>query len=382
MSDLTPFEVGGEIKPYVASGIDVFTPDLADFDFVAYAKRQAALDNAFRGGREDVAQLIQQFHNSDPETGVMLNNLHNTQLVLPSKYLNAALTVLTHSTLLSDVVGANFRAAVATEVDLSGRDLTGSDFTDSVLPGSNLKGANLRGVSMVNAVLNGSDFTGADLLGTDLRGAYLIGAKGLTAEQLRRAQIRGARTLILPDQNSTLAQQLSGYFSEVVSEDDLRALLDATPLSIEQKPGTLQSNKVFRGLVVEGGVWDGVDFTGSTFVGASIGRVVARQVILRAAKLSGATFSGVRMSEADLVSAWAPGAIFEDVDLRNAQVTGANLSGAVFRNADLRGVTGLEARNSNLNGVVIDEGTRLPQGYGFDGWSIQASAKKQRELDA
>ncbi len=388
MSNVAPFEGSAAVEVISVNGLQtpsLFEPDLEGFDWVSYEDRQVQLDavrsnNGTYGSR--TGDLLRDFHENDDELGVKLANLDNREIggIIP-RGLNASFAILTLSNISTDMLDANFQKSVFTETDFGSKDFTGADFTDAVMVGAKFAGARLNGASFVNVVLNGADFTNAELRGVDFTGAYLQDVKGLTPEQVRTATLTGARMMLRPEGDATLDQLLSSRFGAIGSIDDIRKKLDAMPVSIDQVPGILQSNKLLRGVVVQGGMWNGVSLVGSDLTGATIDGLLANKSLLRGATMSGSRITNATLKEADMVGAWAPGVVMEGVALTDANLKGANLCGAIFRAVDLRGVTGLDPKGSNLNGIFIDDSSRLPQGYGFDGNSLQVTAKVQRELE-
>src|SRR5690606_7175019 len=108
-----------------------------------------------------------------------------------------------------------------------------------------------------------------------------------------------------------------------------------------------------------------VDFSDGFLIGANLENLAGNGIQLRNVAMSGAIIKEALMRDADLFGAWAPGLILEDADLRNARLHNANLVGAVLRNVDLRGVVGLDAKDTNVEGIVIED-CKLPQGYGYN----------------
>lgn len=386
MSDVAPFAEGHSAELAPADPLQtpgLFKPDLSDVDWVAYEIRQEVLDEqAGSTTGLETGKVLADLHQANPDLGVMVNNLdHRIIDGQVPRYLNASFSILALSSIQTDMVGLDLQKAVTTETDFGGRDFKGGDFTDAVMVRANLAGADLRGVSFVNVVMNGANLTGALLDGADFTGAYLQDVEGMSVEQLKHATLTGARMMLPPSDGSTLDQQLISRFGAITSVDDIRKQLSAMPVSIDQVPPKLNSNKIYRGLIVQGGVWKGKGFTGSDFTGATIDNLLADQTTFDGATLSGARISNSSFKEAYMFGAWAPGTIFEDVNLTGANLTGMNLCGAIFRAVDLRRAVGLDPRGSNLNGIHIDDSTRLPQGYGFDGRKLQATAKVLREIE-
>lgn len=94
---------------------------------------------------------------------------------------------------------------------------------------------------------------------------------------------------------------------------------------------------------------------------------------------SGARIKRSLLDEADLFGLWAPGSVWEDVSLKGANLTNANLVGSIFRRVDLRDVIGLDAKNTNIEGIVLDD-CMLPSGYNYDGFALKAAKNTQPEL--
>lgn len=361
----------------------IFTPPLAGFDFPAYEARQVRIDEVLRTRNpEALTELVTSFSNEDPEVGVKLNNLHNTILrgSLP-KNLVAPLSVMTKSIVDVDVEGVNFKGGVAPGATFS-KSLKGADLSDTILTEADFGGADLSGASLVNAVINRADFTNAKLFGANLTGAYLIGVTGLTPEQLKGINPTAARTIVgVGSEANTLERVLTSRFGDA---DDVKLLmqsLDPVPVAIDQTVPKLQSERLFRGLFGRNLNIGAVNFTGSNFTGADLEYLLGVQADFRGTTLGGVVIRNSILRESDFTGAWAPGIILEDVDLRGASLAKANLVGAILRAVDLRDVAGLEAEKTNLEGIVVEEGTQLPQGYGYNGIAIEASQKKTRELE-
>lgn len=390
MSDLTPFAEGRGLDSAntETSDLEVFKPVLDGFDWPAYEARQDRLDEVLgQSVAPAVGKLILELHETNPEVGVEVNNLHNTVIEgSPVNGLHAKLAVISASKVGIDLRRLDFNGGVGSEADFSGRDISGSDFVNTVMPGAKFIGTNLRGVDFTNSVLNGVDFTDAETDGVDLTGAYVINPIGLTEEQISKLRLQATRAIVLDSStDASLEQLLASRFGKAQTVDDLKKLLDPVPVAVNYEFGApigrLQTKRILRGLYAQKANWSQVDFTASDLTGAVVEDLKADQGSFRAATIGGMIIRSGSMREFDFTSAWAPGAVLEDVDLRGSSMAKANLVGSVLRGVDLRGVTGLSEEGTNINGLVIGEGCLLPQGYGYDGVKLQVSSKLKKELN-
>lgn len=379
MSDIAPFEAGKH--PAVPEQSDVFKPELAGFDFPAYEQRQEMLNSAI-GDSVVTRTLLAQYHEENPGTGVMLNHLHD-RLVTGDDVprLCARLAILSGSTLQIGLPGLDFRGGVGVETRFQG-DLPGANFTDSVVPRVDFTGRDLRGVPFVNAIVNGGDFTGAKVDGVDFTGAYLVNVKGLTVQQLEGVVLDGARVIVAPEEADgvkDLERALSSHFGSMITPDRL-SRVEPVPMALAgSKIPLLQTNRSFKGLYGHKLVLNDVDFTRSKLHGMTLEEIIGRGIILRGAFASGGIVTKSILDGADMHSFWAPGMIWEDVSLRGADVTNMNAAGSVFRGVDLTGVVGLDAKDTNLEGVILED-CRLPEGFTYDGLSVLAPNDSPPEL--
>ncbi|MCA9332833.1 pentapeptide repeat-containing protein [Candidatus Saccharibacteria bacterium] len=386
MSDLSPFETGGELpaNPVQESNLDIFKPPLAGFDWVAYEERQGRLDQVLASGSpERLATLLHELQAADPETGIKLNNIHNT--VLRGEFVGfmAPLSVMSGTVVDADMPGLEFRGGVAPRASFVGKNLRGANFIDSVLPQANFREADLRGAEFSNVVLSGVDFTDAKLLGADFTGAYIVGVKGLDdPEVIQGVDLTAARTVITDEAvEGKIQHYLASHFGDAKSLETIKRKVDPVPIAIDQTIPRLQTKRILRGLVGIKLQANEVDFTSSQLIGSHFEDLSANGVIFRNAALSGSIISRAMMREADLFSAWAPGVIIEDTNLRGARLTNANLVGSILHGVDLREVIGLDAKDTNLEGMIIED-CKLPQGYGYDGFAIKPSDRILRQLES
>lgn len=386
MSDVDPFLERAEFlpaNPDQGSDPETFSAPLDGFDWVAYADRQERLNQVLHeGDPEALAQLIHVLQAQDPDVGVKLNNLHHTTLTGELPGLIAPLAVMSMTNVQADMPGLDFEGGVAPRARFTDRDLRGANFMNSVLPQADFKGAKLRGADFTNVVLNGADFTGADLVGVDFSGAYMIGVKGLEdPETIQRVDLSGVRTVVADGmKDGSLESFLASYFGDASDIETIKRKLDPVPVARNQTVPLLQTKRNLRGLVANGLRMNDVDFSRSYLIGAHLEDIAGTGAQFRNAKLSGAVVMNAILRNADLFNAWAPGAIFQEVNLRGANITNANLVGSVFQGVDLREVMGLDAKDTNLEGIVIED-CRLPKGFGYDGVALQKSQKLQRELE-
>lgn len=387
MSDVQPFREQADVMPVASlpgSDLDVFKPPLADIDFVAYEQRQAVLDAALETKDPDeIGAVVTQMSSENPLVGVTLNNLHNTILRGSLARLAAPLAVMTKTKVEADIPGFDFSGGVAPRAVFDGRDLKGSDFVDSVLPEISFIGADLTGSDFTNAVLTNADFTDANLAGVDLSGAYLVGVKGLDSEDvLRQINLSAARTVIAKDLvTGSLEHYLASHFGDATDIETIKRNLDPVPLAVGVTVPRLQTKRNLRGLVARDLHANAVDFSSSQLVGATIENMNATGAQFRNVMMSGSVILRSVMRDADLVNTWAPGLILEDVDLRGSRVTNANLVGAILRGVNLRDIVGLDAKDTNLNGIVVED-CILPQGYGYNGVVLEPSDKLKRQLES
>lgn len=383
MSNIAPFGEGAEQLPAIdeqSGAAEVFKAPLDGVDWAAYEERQEQIDQALQTGDPDaLAAIVAGLHAHNSELGVKLNNLHNTTLRGKLAGLNAPLAVMSRTKVEADIPGFNFNGGVAPRANFSDRDLRGAEFVDSVLTEAEFKGADVSGVDFTNATLTGADFTGAKAFGADFSGAYLVGVKGFdNSEVIRGVRLNAARTVILEAMDpGSLEQYLAGFFGDATDLETIKRKLDPVPVAVGVTIPRLQTKRNLRGLVARQIDATDVDFSSSQLVGAKIENMIATGAQFRNAMASGAIITGSMMRGVDLVSTWAPGIILEDVDLRGSRVTNANLVGAVLRGVDLREVDGLDAQDTNLEGVVIED-CKLPQGYGYNGRELERSQKATR----
>lgn len=387
MSDLSPF--GAEPNSLPArqesgSNFETFTAPLDGFDFQAYEVRQGRLDEVLaQKDPKALVALIRELNSGDPEIGVKLNNIHNTTLEGDLPGLAAPLAVLSKTRVASNIPGLNFNGGVAPRASFAGMNFRGAEFVDSILTEADFRDADLNGADFTNAALVGADFTGAELDGADFSGAYLVDVKGLDdIETIMRIRLTAARTVIAQEvAEGSLDQFLASHFGDSRDIALIRRMIDPVPMAFDQTVPRLQTKRNLRGLVAQKVIANEVDFSSSQMVGAKIEDMAANGAQFRGVMMSGATIFNSMMRNVDLVSAWAPGLILEDVDLRGSRVTNANLVGAILRGVDLREVEGLDAEDTNIEGIVIDE-CKLPQGYGYNGIALERSQKKTRQLES
>lgn len=386
MSDVTPFSGEGANVPVnpQANGDEVFKAPLEDFDWAAFEQRQEKIDEALHANDpETLSATVRSLHTDHPDVGVKLNSIHNTTLSGDLKGLNAPLAVMTRTNIDTDIPGFNFNGGVAPRADFAGKSFRGADFVDSILTETDFRGADLSGADFANAALTGADFTGANLAGADFSGAYMVGVHGLSdIETIQRVNLSATRTLVADTEtDGSLEEFLASHFGDRRDIETIKRMLDPVPLAEDVTVPRLQTRRNLRGLVARKLIANEVDFSASQLVGARIEDMTASGVQFRNAMLSGAIIMNSVMRGADFVSTWAPGIILEDVDLRGSRLTNANLAGSVLKGVDLREVVGLDEKDTNLEGVVIED-CKLPQGYGYNGYAIERSQKLQRELDS
>lgn len=384
MSDLAPFSDGKlPVSPEQSSDLAIFKPPLADFDWVAYEDRQVRLDEALLSADpERLIRLLHALQTEDPDVGVKLNNIHNTTISGDLPGFMAPLSVMSNTKVAADMPGLDFRGGVAPRADFAGRNFRGANFIDSVLTQANFEGADLRGAEFSNVVLNGVNFDGAKLFGADFSGAYMVGVRGLDdPKDLLGVDLTAARTVLADELvEGSLEKLLASHFGNTEDIEAIRRKLDPVPVALNQTIPRLQTKRILRGLVGNHLQADRVDFTSSQLIGAHLEDFSANGVLFRNAALSGAVIVNATMREADFVSAWAPGMIIEDANMRGARLTNANLVGSIFRGVDLREVEGLDAKETNLEGIIIED-CKLPQGYGYNGVAIERTTKLSRELE-
>lgn len=326
--------------------------------------------------------------------------------------------------------GAKLRGAVLTDTNLTGADLDGADLTGAHLGGTILHGASLRGthfdgVDLTTAVLDSSpefarasgprttfaratvpfsvlaaDWTyldlteavitglptsipklvadhvllpnGMDLQGKDLSGASFVGARMYEA-QLEGANLQGAvmRSALLKGAklvgaNLALANLDSAY---LIAE---QAAAGGT-FELDKAEAAVVSDAFLFNTVLDGAHCDGVDFSGSLFVTATVLSASQRASAVGAsmnfakfddAEAVAAVFDGGQLSAASFAGAHLVAASFQengrtatqltpssDVTHTPASVYKADLRGANFTGANMDGLDMREAQYSTTKGL-------------------------------
>lgn len=261
-----------------------------------------------------------------------------------------------------------FRNRIFVERSCVGCDLSGWDFIDADLQGVNLSGANLTGARIIRSKVSGINLSEATLdsaklefltlRNASLRGASLQGTNFYKVA-LVDADVSHVDFSVI-DQWSQEKKPPEGEYSLIFKGVNLDyAILDnmtwrSGSKSLQEQYPTARNNDSFRyasmkGFTYKEGDLTDVDFTGAnltganfqktTFDGAVLDKVIARDVDFYRALLTDVMARDADFDRAHLDGAWVTASVFDGSTMRDASLRGMKGAQSMsLVNADMRGV--------------------------------------------
>lgn len=267
--------------------------------------------------------------------------------------------------------GANYIAATPQETRLSGETVTECtaqpEVPDNIVghkPETHLSNTH-DSIAITYEVLNYNDTKQSDVASSDEP------LTGSISNQLQDAPQQ------IPSQNDPEIKKVDGKSSFLtLSEHQRRGWTESASCIFTNSDFTGIS---FKKAKLQKAILDGCIFTNCDFTDADLSECSAiganfEKTVLSVAHVAGANFTAAKLSEVDLRKC-----LLRHTTLKNARLFGAMLQGCDIQGVDL---SECDLINANLDGVVIDDATRFPVGYGIPKNSRNVSDETRSAIES